>query len=876
MLVRVLLVDDDSSILEVSEDIMLHMNSNLEFGNACCVAEAFKKLATGNYDIVVSDYEMPQKNGLEFLKELKQQKNEIPFILFTGKGREEVAIKALNLGADGYFNKQGSTETVYGELSHAIFSLVEKKKTKEALSQSELRWTTTLTSIGDAVIATDTCGKVTFMNAEAEKLTGWNSRQALQQPVKKVFNIINEQTRVDVDDLVGLVLKKKIIIKLIARTLLVRKDGSEVAIDDSAAPIRDKEGNTTGAVLVFRDITQNRKAEDELFRSEEKYRGLFDSNQDGIIVSDAKGIVVSVNQAAALMLGYKKVMELVDLPVCTLYANPSDNQVLHELLAEKGDTKDFETELKRKNGSIFDANVTITVRNDAQGNLLRLESIFRDISERKKADLVVFEAREYAQNILATMRESLLVLDDNLRVISANDSFYKTFGVTSKEIEGKCIFDLGNSQWDIPKLHELLEKIIPEKSFFADFEVEHVFPKIGPKVMLLNARQIHQRLKGVNLILVAFEDISERKKADLVVFEAREYAQNILATMRESLLVLDDNLKVISANDSFYKTFGVTSKETEGKCIFDLGNSQWDIPKLHELLEKIIPEKSFFADFEVEHVFPKIGPKIMLLNARQIHQRLKGVNLILVAFEDITERKKAEEKIQESRDRMDRINEKLQVVGHLTRHDALNKIAVIDGQTFLLNEKYADHMETANRLGKIQQACSVIKTIFGFAKIYEQIGMGELTYIDVEEKLNEAIALFPGSILKMINECRGLTVLADSSLMQLFYNLVDNTIKHGKKATTIRVHYEKVDQAHLKLVYEDDGVGVPLEDKPKLFTEGFSTSDSTGFGLFLTKKMIQVYGWTITEEGEPGKGAKFVITIPSSSVSILKQKSHLK
>jgi len=637
--IRVLHVDDDPSILEVSKDIMLHMNSNLEFGSACSVADAFKKLATGNYDIVVSDYEMPQKNGLDFLKELKQQKNEIPFILFTGKGREEVAIKALNLGADGYFNKQGSTETVYGELSHAIFSLVEKKKTKEALTQSELRWTTTLTSIGDAVIATDTSGKVTFMNTEAEKLTGWNSRQALQKPVKKVYNIINEQTRLDVDDLVELVLKKRVIIRLISRTLLVRKDRSEVAIDDSAAPIRDKEGNITGVVLIFRDITQNRKAEDELFRSEEKYRGLFDSNQDGIIVSDAKGIVVSVNQAAASMLGYKNEMELVNLPVSTTYANPSDNQVLREFLAKKGGTKNFETELKRKNGAIFNANVTITVRNDSKGNLLRLESIFRDITKRKKADLVVFEAREYAQNILATMRESLLVLDDNLRVISANDSFYKTFNVTSKE--------------------------------------------------------------------------------------------------------------------------------TEGNCIYDLGNSQWDIPKLHELLEKIIPEKSFFADFEVEHVFPKIGPKIMLLNARKISQRLKGVNLILVAFEDITERKKAEEKIQESRDRMDRINEKLQVVGHLTRHDALNKITVIDGQTFLLNEKYADRMEIVNRLGKIQQACSAIKTIFGFSKIYEQIGIGELTYIDVEEKVNEAVALFPGSILKMINECRGLTVLADSSLMQL-------------------------------------------------------------------------------------------------------------
>ena len=105
-------------------------------------------------------------------------------------------------------------------------------------------------------------------------------------------------------------------------------------------------------------------------------------------------------------------------------------------------------------------------------------------------------------------------------------------------------------------------------------------------------------------------------------------------------------------------------------------------------------------------------------------------------------------------------------------------------------------------------------------------------------------------------------MLADSFLRQLFFNFVDNTRKYGGKTTTIRVYLEKADQDSLKLVYEDDGVGVPSENKPRLFKEGFSTGGSTGFGLFLTKKMIDVYGWAIIEEGEPGKGAKFTITIP--------------
>jgi signal transduction histidine kinase len=167
----------------------------------------------------------------------------------------------------------------------------------------------------------------------------------------------------------------------------------------------------------------------------------------------------------------------------------------------------------------------------------------------------------------------------------------------------------------------------------------------------------------------------------------------------------------------------------------------------------------------------------------------------------------------------------------------------------------------------MEQAVQETTRIFDFAKMYEQIGVEELTYIDVEEKLKEAVALFSGPIPTIINDCHGLTVLADSFLRQLFFNFIDNTRKHGKKTTTIRVYFEKADQDSLKLVYEDDGVGVPSENKPRLFKEGYSTGGSTGFGLFLTKRMMDVYDWQIQENGTPGEGAKFTITIPKLSKS---------
>ncbi len=125
--------------------------------------------------------------------------------------------------------------------------------------------------------------------------------------------------------------------------------------------------------------------------------------------------------------------------------------------------------------------------------------------------------------------------------------------------------------------------------------------------------------------------------------DARVYAESILDTVQESLLILDKDLKVILANSSFYSTFQVSPEETENKFIYDIGNSQRDIPRLRELLEEILPKNSHFKNFEVDHVFPGIGRKVMSLNACRVYQEGAGTERILLAIEDITERRGAAE-----------------------------------------------------------------------------------------------------------------------------------------------------------------------------------------------------------------------------------------
>src|SRR5213596_1085231 len=259
---------------------------------------------------------------------------------------------------------------------------------------------------------------------------------------------------------------------------------------------------------------------------------------------------------------------------------------------------------------------------------------------------LVEEIETYAQDIVDTVREPLLILDTTLRVQSANRAFYQTFHVSAEETENRLIYELGNGQWDIPDLRTLLEDVVPKSSVFNDFELEHTFPVIGRRVMLLNARKLQAGHHG-ELLVLAMEDVTERRRseADLKAIEA--YAQDVVDTVREPLLILDSSLRVHSANRAFYQTFHVSPDETENRLIYELGNGQWDIPALRTLLEDIIPTSSVFNDFELEHTFPIIGRRVMLLNARKLEAGHHG-ELLVLAMEDVTLRKRAEEALVEA------------------------------------------------------------------------------------------------------------------------------------------------------------------------------------------------------------------------------------
>jgi len=181
----------------------------------------------------------------------------------------------------------------------------------------------------------------------------------------------------------------------------------------------------------------------------------------------------------------------------------------------------------------------------------------------------------------------------------------------------------------------------------------------------------------------------------------------------------------------------------------------------------------------------------------------------------------------------------------------------------LLRQRLAENPKELEKLKDIEAAVQQVVRIFEFAEIYEKLSVGKPTYLDAKKILDEAASLFSDlKDVRIVNDCTGLTVLADSLLRQVFYNMIDNSLKYGETIKQIRVYYKMSSGDKLELVYEDDGIGIPSDMRDTLFKEG--VGKGTGYGLFMIKRIIEVYGWNIQETGIQGKGVKFVITIPKT------------
>jgi len=315
-----------------------------------------------------------------------------------------------------------------------------------------------------------------------------------------------------------------------------------------------------------------RQSREELELSRNKYAELYDFAPVGYFTFDTAGLIREVNLTGAQLLGIERRL-LADKPFISFIADAEGKQNfsshLESVLQRQGMQR-CDVRLRVNDGTVIHGllqSIMVDTIRSKSGYIL---SSIVDGTAGKQLETEIQDARVYAENIVENVREPLVVLNSDLKIITANQRFYDTFKVTPEETIGNFIYDLGNRQWDIPKLRVLFEAILPHDTVFNGYEVEHDFEGIGRKIILLNARQIFRKNIGSHIILLAMEDITERKQVEERISEVIRQQQAILDNIPNIAWLKDRRGKYVAVNEPFGRAFGVAPKDLVGKNDYDI------------------------------------------------------------------------------------------------------------------------------------------------------------------------------------------------------------------------------------------------------------------------------------------------------------------
>ena len=374
-------------------------------------------------------------------------------------------------------------------------------------------------------------------------------------------------------------------------------------------------------------------------------------------------------------------------------------------------------------------------------------------------------------------------------------------------------------------------------------------------------------------VVLVFRDITERRKSERALAKALSYADDIIETLREPFMVLDGDLRVKTANRSFYDWFQVSKEQTENRLVYDLGNGQWDIPRLRTLLDQVLSRNQSVHDYEVEHSFPILGRKTMLLNARPFPPDSEHPELILLAVEDVSEiRERADELAEANRHK----DEFLATLAHELR----NPLAPIRNAVQYLGMDGLTERDVKTGRDVISRQVTVMVRLIDDLLDVSRISRNKLDIRKQRVVLASILESAVESSRPLINECgheltirlppEPLDLDADPiRLAQVFLNLLNNAAKYTKRGGHIWLTADR-EGSNAVVSVRDNGIGIPSDMLPRIF-ERFTQVDRSlersqgglGIGLTLVRRLLDLHDGTIEARSNgPDQGSEFVVRLP--------------
>ncbi|PWR75550.1 hypothetical protein DLD82_04070 [Methanospirillum stamsii] len=722
-LISVLYVDDEEDLLDISK-IFLERSGEFHVDIVNSAVTALQSDKILSYDAIISDYMMPEMDGIAFLKSVRTLSRDMPFILFTGRGREEVVIEAINNGADFYLQKGGNPKAQFAELMHKIRQVVRRRQAEKDLSEQRIFNDAIFTSVPGLLYIYDEDGHLIRWNKNNESLTGFTTEELQGKHFLDWFEDPADKEQI-----------KKAVEQTFregsgsAQANISTKDGRK--IPHFLTAVRVEIGDKKYFTGIGIDISPLKEAEKTIQERDEQYRRFARNAPDMIYrYSITEGRFLFVNPASSVLTGYLPEDFYQDPVLFDRIIHPSWKEVLDEKKRELFEGHSpiiFEYQIIDKDGKNHWLNQRKVLVRDEAGKPVAIEGIITDISSIKQADE---ELRRSEQRFDAVTRNA---------------------GSWIWEIDTEGIYRYSNpAVFDILGYHP--DEIVGKMHFLDTFD-----PSIRDTVAELSLTIFRERENFKN-----FENLNRHKDGSIVLLS------------------------------------------TCGSPVYN--------------------EKGEFSGYW-------------------------GVD------EDITEQVK-------TRDALKQANQKLSMLASVTRHDILNKIAVIKGYLAVVSMEF-ETPELMEYVRMMKSATASIQSQIEFTRTYQNLGTEEPVWINLQSIL--PVSQVPDEIIMSIH-LPDVAVFADQMIEKVFFNLLDNSTRHGKNVTELVVSGREQQDGFL-VTWEDNGVGIPEEEKNLIFERGYGKN--TGLGLFLAREILSLTEAVITETGEPGKGARFELLFSKGNYRIL-------